>query len=183
MDRKVKVIKELKRDGVGVLQTDTIYGLVAKALSPTSVEKIYKIKGRPKDKPFIILIATEKDLQLFNISLSAEEKKIIQKYWPGPVSIILPCPEKKFHYLHRGKKSLAFRLPKKQSLQKILKETGPLVAPSANLSNDRPVENLNEAREVFGSQINFYYGRKPRKQARPSKIISISKGHLDIIRP
>jgi len=80
----------------------------------------------------IILIASQNDLNKFEIELADWQKKILQKVWPGKVSLVLPCPSLKFSYLHRGQKTLAFRLPKDKKLIQLLKITGPLVAPSAN---------------------------------------------------
>lgn len=122
----------LKGGGVGVLPTDTIYGLVGSALNPKTVRRIYKIRKRNLKKPLIILISSLRDLAKFDISLGVEDKKLIKRFWPGPVSIIFRCSIKELEYLHRGKKSLAFRLPKDRILCDLIKKTGPLVAPSAN---------------------------------------------------
>src|SRR3989304_6798119 len=101
-----KIVEILRRGGITVIPTDTIYGLVGSAFSKKAIERIYKIKGRKKTKPFIILISSFNDLKRFNIKPSIKEFKILKKIWPGPVSIILPCPSKKFRYLHRGTKNL-----------------------------------------------------------------------------
>ena len=76
-----------------------------------------------------------------------------------------------FKYLHCGTKSLAFRLPDKKSLQKILKVTGPLVAPSANPEDLPPAKTITEAKNYFGDQINFYLPGKTN--TAPSTLIEI----------
>src|SRR5205814_332255 len=78
-----------------------------------------------------------------------------KKVWPNTVSVVLPCVDEKFKYLHRGKKSLAFRMPKNKSLLEILKQTGPLVAPSANFEGEKFAENIEEAKKYFGENV-FY---------------------------
>jgi len=105
-------INILKKGGIGMVLTDTIYGILGSALNPKTVERVYEVKGRDKNKPLIILISQLSDLGLFDIKLMPGLKKILSKYWPGKVSIILPCSNQKFEYLHRGQNSLAFRLPK-----------------------------------------------------------------------
>ena len=150
------LVKVLKNGGVVVMPTDTIYGIVGKAENAETVEKIYKIRNRPPDKPCIILIADANELSKFGIVVLEAQKKILEKYWPGPVSIILDCKDGSLSYLHRGTNTLAFRVPASESLQKLLKETGPLIAPSANPHGLPPATNISEAKKYFGDQVNLY---------------------------
>lgn len=166
---------------ITILPTDTLYGIVGQALDKKIVEKIYALKGRRPDKPFIILISSIKDLVLFGIRPSSTETQLVKKYWPGKVSVILPCPLKKFEYLHRGTKSLAFRLPKKKSLIEILKKTGPLVAPSANPEGQPPAKNITEARKYFGDKVDLYVAGG-KLAGKASKIIKLTDSKIEIIR-
>lgn len=113
------------------------------------------MKRNPK-KPFIILISSMKDLSLFKVKVDTKTQNLLKKIWPGKVSIILPVISQKLHYLHRGTKSLAFRLPQKTDLIKILKKTGPLTSSSANPQNKKPAETIAKARKYFGDKIDFY---------------------------
>lgn len=138
------------------MPTDTLYGLVGSAFNENTVARIYKLRKRNLRKPMIILIGSLADLKLFNLRIPRGTKKILREIWPGKVSVILPCPAKKFSYLHRGKNSLAFRLPQKAGLIKILKATGPLVAPSANFEGEPPAKTIKEAKRYFGNKVDFY---------------------------
>jgi len=161
------------KDGLaGVIPTDTIYGLCASALDKKAVEKVYELRKRDSRKPMIILIGSPDDLRKFDIVLSAWQKKILEQIWPGKVSVVLPCSDKKFAYLHRGTKTLAFRLPKKRELLKILSISGPLIAPSANPEGKRPAKTIAEAKKYFGKNI-FYYGRGNLAGA-PSTLIDLT---------
>lgn len=151
-----KLIKLLSSGQVGVMPTDTIYGIVGLALNPKVVEKIYKLRKRSKDKPMIILISSLDDLNKFNIRLTKPQKDFLENNWPNPVSVVLPCNSEEFNYLHRGKNTLAFRMPKDEKLLKLLEETGPLVAPSANIEGGKPAENIEEAKKYFGNNVEFY---------------------------
>jgi len=153
---KQRVIKLLKEKGIGVLPTDTIYGLVGSALLRKIVERIYRVRKRSPKKPMIVLISCLEDLSLFKVKLDQKTKKLLKKFWPGKVSIILPCSSKKFFYLHRGTKKIAFRLPKPKWLNGLLKETGPLVAPSANIESQPRAETIKEAKRYFGKNVDFY---------------------------
>ena len=120
----------------------------------------------------IILIGSLNDLRKFDINLNAWQKKILNKVWPEKVSAVLPCPDKKFSYLHRGTKTLAFRLPKKRELLKILSISGPLVAPSANREGEKPAKNLVQAKKYFSKNV-FYYS-KGNLAGAPSKLIDLT---------
>ena len=176
-----KLIEVIKKGGVGVIPTDTIYGLVGKALLRKTVKKVYKLKQRNPKKPSIILISKIDDLKLFRIKLDENTKKFLQKYWPGKVSMILPCPYKKFFYLHRGTKTLAFRLPDYLELVDLLKKTGPLIAPSANPESEKPAKTIKEAKNYFGEKVDFYTD-VGRLESLPSTLISIKDEKVEVLR-
>lgn len=173
-------INILKNGGIAVVPTDTIYGLVGQALKNKTVERIYKVRKRSPDKPFIILISSVSDLKKFGVKIDSKIKKILEKYWPGPVSVILDC-DKKLDYLHRGTNSLAFRLPNDDWLISILKKTGPLVAPSANLEGQNPALTIKQAKRYFSNNVDFYFDRG-KIESEPSTLIKIDSGNIIVLR-
>lgn len=181
MTSKKSAIKILRAGGIGVLPTDTLYGLVGRALDKAAVERIYKVRRRRPDKPLIILIGDLADLKLFGIKLADFEKEFLSRYWPGAVSVVLPCRSAKFKYLHRGTKTLAFRWPNKKSVQEILRQTGPLVAPSANPEGEKSADNLAEARAYFDDRVDFYYGRGSLAGAL-STLVKLADGRVEVLR-
>lgn len=183
--KKQLAIKILKKGGIGILPTDTIYGLVGSALDPKTVARIYKVRRRTPTKPLIILISKMADLKKFDIKPTNFQKDFLIKNWPGPISIILPLPKEKWaglKYLHRGTKSLAFRLPSSKPLLEILSSTGPLVAPSANPEGQKPANTIKEAKTYFGDKIDFYLSGKVRNKAstlvafKDNKVIVLREG-------
>ena len=135
----------LKKGGVAIIPTDTIYGIVGLAQNIVTVNRIYSLKKRNPEKPCIILIGDISELEKFNITLSEGQKDALQTYWPGPVSIIFECKDPSLSYIHRGTETLAFRLPSLGMLKNLLIETGPLIAPSANPEGLPPAKNIMEA--------------------------------------
>lgn len=179
--KEKNIFSLIQNKSVGVMPTDTVYGLVTSALDEKAVSKIYKIKKRDEHKPFIILIASIKDLELFEIKLERKILNLLKKIWPNKVSIILPCKKKKFFYLHRGKGSLAFRMPKSKKLQNILIKTGPLASTSANLQGQEPAKNIKEAQKYFINKVDFYVDGGELKNS-PSTIVSIKGNRFIVIR-
>lgn len=150
------IAEVLRQGGVGVILTDTIYGVAGSAMDPETVQRIYRLRKRNSKKPFIILIPSVASLKKFGVKLDKYHRAFLGTAWPGPISVILPVPGKKFEYLHRGKRSLAFRVPADPSLRSFLRRTGPLVAPSANPEGQRPARTIKEAQKYFGPNVEFY---------------------------
>ncbi len=181
------IIKTLKNGGVGVLPTDTLYGLVGSALSKKAVERIYRLKKRSPQKPFIILIAGISDLQLFGVKLGSDTcqtlRETIKGFWPGPVSIVLDCPNLSnlLSYLRPLNNTLAFRCPWDKWLHNLLKQTGPLVAPSANCEGEIPAENIEQAKRYFGEQVDFYFDGGILV-GKPSTLIALKDGRIEVLR-
>ncbi len=170
----------LKEGAIGIIPTDTIYGICTSALKKDSVEKVYSLRKRNLKKPMIILISSLEDLKIFKIRLSKKQKEIIRKIWPAKISIIFPCPYREFEYLHRGTKGLAFRLPKSKWLLEILKISGPLVAPSANFEGETPAKTIKEAKKYFGNKV--FYLDKGKLEGKSSTLIRFINDKIEILR-
>lgn len=161
---------------IGVVPAESVYGLMASALNKHAVERVYQVKTRPSNKPCIVLIALPEDMALFGI----DKKTITQAraYWPGKVSVVVPCPNPEFLYLSRGKRSLAFRVPSGQPiLQKIIASSGPLIAPTANPHSLAPATTVQEAYDYFGNNVDFYVDGGLCNGA-PSRVVSLTTGHV-----
>ena len=176
-----EIVKILKNGGVGILATDTIYGLVGSAISEKTVSRIYKLRKRNPQKPFIILIGSFEDLKLFGIKIDKFSRKILDKIWPNSISVVLPCANRKFFYLHRGTNSLAFRFPGQKNLIKFLEQTGPLVVPSVNPEGMLPAENIRQAKKYFGEKVDFYVDKGTIK-GLPSTLIEIKNKKISVLR-
>jgi L-threonylcarbamoyladenylate synthase len=204
----MKAAMLLKEGAIGVIPTDTIYGICASAFNKKSVEKVYKLRKRNPNKPCIILISSLEDLKKFNIRLTLWQKKILEKLWPGKISVVLSpwinadttlinadnknnksnryqrssvldqCSS--VEYLHRGTNSLAFRLPKNKLILNILKISGPLIAPSANWEGYEPAKNIKEAKKYFGNKV-FYLDRGDLI-SKPSSLIDLRTKNIQILR-
>jgi len=197
----------LKEGAIGVIPTDTIYGICTSAFNKKSVEKVYKLRKRNPNKPCIILIHNFDDLRKFNIRLEKWQRKILEKIWPSKISVILPiriiqpntyishkCSSSgnnhsnipisrsvnNLYYLHRGTNSLAFRLPKNKLILNILKISGPLIAPSANFEGYEPAKNIREAKKYFGDKV-FYLDRG-NLISKPSTLIDLREKKIKILR-
>jgi len=177
---KKEIKTRLRQGSVGVLPTDTLYGLVGSAFSKQAVQKIYRIKRRDLKKPFIVLIRDLSDLKKFGVTLSPRVKKFLNKAWPGKVSVILGV-KGNLNYLHRGTRTIAFRLPRPRWLRALLREVGPLVAPSANMHDKPPAKTIRVAKKYFGTRVDFYVD-SGSLTSKPSTLVALQKGKVIVIR-
>lgn len=174
-------VAELIHGGqIGVIPTDTQYGLVASVFLPEAVERVYHVRERDPEEPFVILIAEIDDLEQFGILVDAELRKKVDAYWPGRVSLVLHCPDEQYSYLHRDKYTLAVRLPKDDDLRELIRQAGPLVAPRANVSDEPPARNIEEAKRYFGTAVDFYVDGGVL-DGPPSGLIDLSLGGEPVV--
>jgi len=176
-----EVIKSIKSGEVVAIPTDTIYGIACDAFDERAVEKIYKIKNRQKNKPLGVLIGSIDDLKLFFVEVNEKTKEILDKYWPGPVSIILPCDPDKFQHIHRGANSISFRLGDKKWFRDFLQKTGPLTASSVNPEGEPFAESIKEAKDYFGDNIDVYWDNGKLGNL-PSTLIKVENGQVQVLR-
>ncbi|MGC1177377.1 MAG: L-threonylcarbamoyladenylate synthase [Candidatus Saccharimonadales bacterium] len=170
--------KLLKSGAVGVIPTDTVYGVVARAADEAAVERLYKLKKR-EAKPGTIIAADLKQLE--DLGLKHRYLKAVEQFWPGAVSVIIPCGQE-LEYLHQGAMSLAVRLPKDAALRKLLSQTGPLVTSSANQPGAPVAENIAQAKHYFGAQVDFYVDGGDLSGRAPSTILRIVDDAIEVIR-
>lgn len=172
----------IRNGAIGIIETDTLYGLVGSAFFPDVVNRIYQIKRRNFNKPLIILVSDVEQMKYFGIELTKDVLRGIRTYWPGKFSIIMPTTQNdRFDYLTRGTGKLCFRMPDRADLFELIDLAGPIVAPSANPEGDPPATTIEEAREYFGEEIDFYCDAGKVDRAA-STIIEFVDGEVKEIR-
>jgi L-threonylcarbamoyladenylate synthase len=169
----------LRQGKVGVMPTDTVYGLVASAHLPSAVGRLYALKHR-EHKPGTTIVADVG--QLAELGIDPAYVHRVSHLWPAPLSVILPLP-KQLAYIHQGRGDSPFRVVSDKPVQQLLKSTGPLVTSSANQPGKPPATNLAEAQAYFGSQADFYVDGGDIGNRAPSTIIKLDPdGAITLIR-
>ena len=167
----------INKGSVGVIPTDTVYGVCAKASNVDAVTRMYKLKKR-ENKPGT-LIAESID-QLVSLGIRKRYLTAVKDYWPGAISVILPVDDS-LNYLHQGKQSLAVRIPNNNNLISLLIKTGPLITSSANLPGKKPAVNIKEAKKYFNDNVDFYLDGGDINN-KPSTVIRIIDDAVVILR-
>lgn len=181
---KKETVDILKNGGVGVIPTDTVYGVACSAFSKEALLKLYELKGRDENKPPVVLISSVEDLKLFGAEMTESAKIFLAKYWPGKISVIFKIkPE--LSYLDKGL-GLAIRLPADKKILAFLKMTGPLATSSANIQGQSPAKNITEAKKYFGlpgqgDMVDFYEDGG-ELDSPPSTLVRINGDKIEVLR-
>jgi L-threonylcarbamoyladenylate synthase len=174
-----KASKIISEGGVVVFPTDTVYGIGCDPYNKSSVEKIYQIKKRSKEKPLPILgysLSTINEI----VEFDEESKKIADAFWPGPLTLILKLKDEKLKEILRVDK-IAVRVPDNQCLLDILKDSKFLIGTSANYSGENSFTNSKECWEKLKEYDIFVDGGNISSKGE-STILEISRGKLVIHR-
>ena len=175
-----KLSQRFEQQGtVGIIPTDTVYGVACRAADQLAVERLYKLKSR-ENKPGTLIAADIKQLE--DLGLKHRYLRAVQQFWPGAVSVVIPASDPNLNYLHQGKMSLAVRIPDDKNLQKLLKQTGPLLTSSANQPGEPPAVNIEQAKNYFGDQVDFYEDGGDLSGRQPSTVIRILDDAIEVLR-
>ena len=169
----------LCRGHIGVIPTDTVYGLVSSVRAQQAIERVYAVKRRSPEKSCIVLINDLSDLEPFGASVTDAERQFVEDRWPGPVSVLLSVSRPGALKALSGR--LAFRLPADRELRALVARAGPLIAPSANIENMRPATTVADADLYFGSAVDFCVDGGARF-GNPSSLVVINNGGVTVLR-
>jgi len=171
--RIAEAIRVLRRGGLVIFPTDTVYGLGASIRFPKTVRKIYRIKRRSGKKPLVFLIGFKKDIGKFTDKLSNEAKRLVRDFWPGPLTLVFPS--KKY-------KTIALRMPDHRIVLGLIRGAGPLAATSANLSGKKDNVTLKtvENRLLKEADLCIDGGKAPRGSV--STVLNVINHPFQVIR-
>ena len=184
MKKLEEVIKVIKKGGVVVVPTDTVYGLIADATNKKAVAKIFKIKNRPKSKPLPIFV---KDIKIVKelAEIDKNQEEFLKSVWPGPVTVILKRRSNKIKLYGLDRNTIAVRIPKHGLLLSIVKHIGLLAETSANVSGQPAPGNIKEILKQFAGQKyqpDLIVRHLVSNKSKPSKVIDLTKTPYKILR-
>lgn len=176
--------KIIQKNGTVAFPTETVYGLGANALSKKAIKKIFKAKGRPQDNPLIVHIATIDSLFKITKKISPKAKKLIDNFWPGPLTIILKKNKKIPSIVTAGLDSVAVRMPKnKVALNLIKKSKRPIAAPSANTSTKPSPTKAKHVIDDLNNKIDAIIKGQDANVGLESTVIDMTTKTPTILRP
>lgn len=161
-------LAELIREGaIGIIPTDTVYGLVGRASHPEAVIRLYRVKDRELAPGTLIAHSTE---ALEELGFAGPHLSRVAQYWPAPLSVVLDASNVA-DYLKQTRDGLPVRIPNHPDLLELLATTGPLMTTSANTPHSPTSRTIDEAVAYFGDDVDFYVDAGDLGERPPSTII------------
>jgi len=173
-------IKAINDGAIVVFPTDTVYGLGCNPYNHESVLSLYEIKKRKKTKSFPIIGYSKKELEKI-AEFNTLEEKIAEKFWPGPITLILKIKDKEIQKSLDLKEKIAVRVPNNQCVLALLKECKLLVGTSANISGSAPFNDPKECSKNLSGYDLLIDGGIISSQGE-STIVEIENNNVKILR-
>ncbi len=181
LNRAARILKD---GGVVVMPTETVYGLACSALNPEAVRRVYEIKGRPSANPLIVHISEFTQLKAVAESWPKEAEILAKRFWPGPLTLVLPKKAKVPDETTGGLDTVAVRVPDHAIALELIKRSGlPLAAPSANLFMGLSPTRAKDVDEAILVDVEMVLDGGPCLIGVESTVLDLSEEHPRILRP
>ncbi len=174
----------IRAGGLVAIPTETVYGLGANGLNEAAVAKIFLAKGRPQDNPLILHLAQASDMEKFCHSIPESAYRLAEKFWPGPLTMVLPAKEIVPLSTRAGLPSVAVRCPDNAITRQIIRLSGvPLAAPSANISGKPSTTTAEHVRHDHDGRIAAIVDDGPCRVGVESTIVDLTEDRPRLLRP
>lgn len=174
----------LRQGGLVAFPTETVYGLGADALLPSAVERIFAVKGRPADNPLIVHIARPADLREIAREIPDCAARLIEAFWPGPLTLVLPKSPRVPLITTGGLETVAVRMPDHPVALRLIEAVGdPIAAPSANLSGRPSPTAAEHVLDDLGGRIEMILDAGPTSVGVESTVLDLTASPPVILRP
>lgn len=178
-----KAISILKNGGIGIFQTDTVYGIGCDCLNIDAINKLYFSKKRELNKPINILVSDIDMLNKFVKNINPIEQKLIECFWPGALTIIFDKSTLVPDILTAGLHTIGIRMPNSKVCLELINTFGaPIATTSANLSDEIPALSINDKlKHDFNNTVDFIID-SGETDGVPSTIVRVNKDEIKILR-
>jgi len=179
-----RAAKIIKGGGVVAFPTETVYGLGADAFNPLAVARIFEVKRRPYFDPLIVHVANPSDVKKLAKETPSNAKKLIERFWPGPLTIVLLKEEKIPDIVTAGLLTLAIRMPNHPMALALIEESKcPIAAPSANPFGYLSPTTAEHVRDQLGEEVDLILDGGPCPVGVESTIVSFLEEKPVLLRP
>lgn len=173
----------IKQGKIVVFPTETVYGIGTNGLDEKAVRKLYEVKKRPLNKPISLLVSNMEMVKSIAKDITELEYKIMEKFFPGPLTIILKKKDIVPDIVTAGQDTVGIRMPSGEIAKKLVELSGvPIATPSANISGQPSGINLTEIKEHFKENVDFYIDGGNSELGISSTIVQVIDGKIKILR-
>ena len=181
---KLKEISEIiKKGGIVVFPTETVYGIGTNGLNKEAISKLYEVKKRPTTKPISLLVSSINMVDMVAQDITDMEYKLMEKFFPGPLTIILKKKSIVPDNLTNNTDTIGIRMPDNIIARKLIEYANvPIATPSANISGKPSGTNINTIMNDFKDKVDYYIDGGKSKIGIGSTIVKIENGYPLILR-
>ena len=182
---ELRIVCNLIKNGeLVIFPTETVYGIGANAYDATAVNKIFIAKGRPQDNPLIVHVATKEQIDEVALDRTPVEQKLIDKFMPGPFTLILPKSNKIPDIVSAGLSTIGVRMPNNYIASAIIARSGvPIAAPSANISGKPSGTSVEDIRKELEGKVSCIVDGGPTDIGIESTVVKVVDEVPVILRP
>lgn len=175
--------KLIKQGKIVVFPTETVYGIGTNGLDEQAVKKLYKVKQRPLNKPISLLVSNMEMVNQIAKDITETEYKIMEKFFPGPLTMILKKKPIVPDIVTSGQDTVGVRIPGEETARKLVELAGiPIAAPSANITGQPSGTNLQEIKKHFEGKVDFFIDGGISELGISSTIVQVIDGRPQILR-
>ena len=176
-------VELLRRGKLVAVPTETVYGLAGNGMDPCVIESIYAVKGRPGVKPISLMVAGADAIEDLCIDVPVTARALAEKFWPGPLTIVLLANSHVPEILRAGGKTVGLRCPNQEQTLQLLRELEfPLAVPSANPSGADSPKDAEDVFRYFNGQISAVIDGGPCKLGLESTVLDLSSAPYRVLR-
>jgi L-threonylcarbamoyladenylate synthase len=176
-------VETLRTGGIVAYPTETFYGLGVKFDIEQSLKKLYEIKQRPKDKAMPLIISEKRLLISIASSINSAAESLIDGFWPGPLTLLVPAKENISEWLTAGTRKIAVRVPGESFALELARHAGfPITSTSANISGLPPARDTATIRKYFPDDIDLIVDGGETPGGLPSTIVDTTGNVIRIVR-
>ena len=180
LEQAAKLIKQGK---IVVFPTETVYGIGTNGLDENAVRKLYEVKQRPLNKPISLLVSNMEMVDEIARDITEIEYKIMEKFFPGPLTIILKKKNIVPDIITAGQDTVGVRMPSGEIARKLVETAGvPIAAPSANISGEPSGTNLQQIRKHFEGKVECFVDGGNSELGVASTIVQVIDNEPRILR-
>lgn len=175
---------ELIRQGkIVVFPTETVYGIGTNGLDKNAVKKLYEVKQRPLNKPISLLVSNMEMVNSIAKDITEIEYKIMEKFFPGPLTIILKKKDIVPNVVTAGQNTVGIRMPRGEIARKLVEYANvPIATPSANISGEPSGTNMQEIKKHFEGKVDYFIDGGNSELGLASTIVQVVDGKPQILR-
>ncbi len=178
-----KAKERLRYGELVAVSTDTVFGIAADMQNEQAILKLYSLKKRKAQKPLVIQLSSSSDLPDFLTFIPFDLEKITQRFWPGPLTLVLPVKEDMVPAIVRAHlPTAAFRVANDKGLRSLINDYGPLVISSANPSGERDLTTSSDVEKVFGADFPIFESAESTSSGTASTVLAYVDASWVILR-